>query len=34
MAFPSAIRFLRLAGFDFDRNPEQAELSDYRKDIL
>ena len=43
LAFPSAVRFLELvrevfiksqAGFDFSRNPNEAELLEYRRDRL
>jgi len=34
LAFPSAVRFLQLAGFDFDRSIETIEVLDYRKELL
>jgi len=34
LAFPSACKFLQLVGFDFTKNLDVVELTDYRKDIL
>jgi len=34
LAFPSAINFLRMVGFDFERSPDAVELFDYRREVL
>ena len=34
LAFPAAVQFLRLAGFNFERNPDMVEMVEYRKETL
>jgi hypothetical protein len=34
LAYQSACNFLRMIGFNFEKNPESVELVDYNKDLL
>ena len=34
LAFPSAVSFLSMVGFDFEGSPEAVELNDYRREVL